>query len=109
MYVGQAVEILGKMPSVTPIAPVLASIQSIASAVGKIVYTRKRQLPLPPEASGIERSAAADESAPGGERESEPDLGGLASADHESFMSYLSQADLGALVTDPFDTALFWQ
>ncbi|KAH6687214.1 hypothetical protein F5X68DRAFT_261440 [Plectosphaerella plurivora] len=112
VYVRKALETLGKMPSVTPVTTLLASLQSIAGAVEKLVDARKRQ-----QAARILSSAANDtvarvgsgafdELAPTHEEEVDQDL---AITDQEFFMAYLSQTDLGALVADPFNTALFWQ
>jgi hypothetical protein len=111
-YVGQAVAVLSRLPSVPPTAALLASIQSIASAVSELVETRKRRAPLPSESSGAveaRSSVTTEDMERGDERENEEGPQGEAMTDQESFTAYLSQEGLGALVMDPFGTALFWQ
>lgn len=100
------------MPSETPVTTLLASLQSIAGAVDKLVDARKRQLATRTLSSDASETVAdfnsrtIDELAPADQEEVDQDL---TFTHQESFMTYLSQADLGALVTDPFDTALSWQ
>lgn len=120
--IGHAIEIMGKMPSGPPTTSLLKSTQGLVSAVDKLVAARARSSGAagePGEAVGLPGQAEAatldgdSKAATVGEDSSE------GCGDHnmtdevgeggESFTSFLTEADLGALVTDPFDTALFWQ